>query len=214
MSKNQIMIVGDSMTDMDGMSGRGYGAGNNERASWANGLRKVIDPDMYASRTYANDDYRSFDIVRGGRGRGGQEFAIPGQSTAEALALFKSGLQRTSNPGIVVLAFTGTNDFLKIDDIAKSKANVREMVELAWAAGARILLIGFPPANDVGPYAPGAARRAERIAYLKELRDYYVALVAEYTKRTRRASPTCPTITRRCARTGRRPPMSCRTGCT
>jgi hypothetical protein len=183
MQKNNrsIMILGDSVSDLDGVGSTGYGPGRSSQSVWTRRLKIAIDPDIYAKSPNPYAAYRSFDVFRGGKGLSGQELASSGQNTDQGLATFNSALKREANPAIVVIAFTGTNDYRKYrTDPSKTIANIRAMVEKAWAAGSKILLIRFPPPNKTGIFAP---IEVERYKYVNAVNAFYAKIFAEYEKK-------------------------------
>ena len=67
---------------------------------------------------------------------------IPGETSAEGLARLPSALAE-AKPQLVILCHGG-NDLLRKLDEAQAANNIRAMVRLARAHGARVVLIGVP----------------------------------------------------------------------
>ena len=67
---------------------------------------------------------------------------VPGEVSADGLARLATLLER-ENPALVLLCHGG-NDLLRKLDPAVTETNLREMVALARANGAQVLLIGVP----------------------------------------------------------------------
>ncbi|MBN2965097.1 arylesterase [Sulfurospirillum sp. T05] len=67
---------------------------------------------------------------------------IPGEVSAQGLARLGQLLE-TTRPDIVILCHGG-NDILRRMDLAQTKANVRQMIALVEASGAKAVLVGVP----------------------------------------------------------------------
>jgi len=125
--------------------------------------------------------YRGFDVYRGGRNQNGQDLAFGGQATNQGLASFKNALAKNPHPSIVVVAFTGTNDYRqhsKDMKTAETLANISAMVKAAWDSGACVLLIRFPPPNKTGIFAP---EEKDRYTFVAAVNKHYETLYAQYS---------------------------------
>ncbi|MBE0495679.1 MAG: arylesterase [Campylobacterales bacterium] len=67
---------------------------------------------------------------------------VPGEVSVQGLARL-GGLLETHRPNIVILCHGG-NDILRRMDMAQAEANVRGMITLAEASGAKVVLVGVP----------------------------------------------------------------------
>jgi len=67
---------------------------------------------------------------------------IPGEVSAQGLARLGQLLE-TTRPDIVILCHGG-NDILRRMDLAQTKVNVRQMIALVGASGAKAVLVGVP----------------------------------------------------------------------
>ena len=75
--------------------------------------------------------------------------SVSGETTAGGLARLPRALQ-VHQPGIVILELGG-NDGLRALPIAQMRANLGRMVDLARAAGAKVLLLGMRMPPNYGP---------------------------------------------------------------
>ena len=75
--------------------------------------------------------------------------SISGETTAGGLARLPRALE-LHHPGIVILELGG-NDGLRALPIAQMRANLTQMVTLAGAAGAKVLLLGMRMPPNYGP---------------------------------------------------------------
>ncbi len=75
--------------------------------------------------------------------------SVSGETTAGGLARLPRALE-LHHPEIVILEFGG-NDGLRALPIAQMRANLTQMVELASAAGAKVLLLGMRMPPNYGP---------------------------------------------------------------
>lgn len=97
--------------------------------------------------------------------------SISGDTTRGGLSRLPAALQREA-PSVVVIALGG-NDGLRGFAPAQTKANLREMLELSRASGARVLLLGVMlPAN----YGKAFGEKFHRV-YLELAEETNVALV-------------------------------------
>jgi acyl-CoA thioesterase-1 len=75
--------------------------------------------------------------------------SVSGETTAGGLARLPRALE-LHHPGIVILELGG-NDGLRALPIAQMRANLAQMVTLAGAAGAKVLLLGMRMPPNYGP---------------------------------------------------------------
>ena len=75
--------------------------------------------------------------------------SVSGETTAGGLARLPRALE-LHHPGIVILELGG-NDGLRALPIAQMRANLTQMVTLAGAAGAKVLLLGMRMPPNYGP---------------------------------------------------------------
>jgi len=75
--------------------------------------------------------------------------SVSGETTAGGLARLPRALQ-VHHPQIVILELGG-NDGLRALPIAQMRANLREMVDLSTAAGAKVVLLGMRMPPNYGP---------------------------------------------------------------
>ena len=75
--------------------------------------------------------------------------SVSGETTAGGLARLPRALE-LHHPKIVILELGG-NDGLRALPIAQMRANLTQMVELASAAGAKVLLLGMRMPPNYGP---------------------------------------------------------------
>jgi acyl-CoA thioesterase I len=75
--------------------------------------------------------------------------SVSGETTAGGLARLPRALE-LHHPGIVILELGG-NDGLRALPIAQMRANLAQMVALAGAAGAKVLLLGMRMPPNYGP---------------------------------------------------------------
>jgi acyl-CoA thioesterase I len=94
------------------------------------------------------------DLLAQRMAREGYDFAlvnasVSGETTAGGLARLPRALA-LHRPRIVILEL-GANDGLRALPLAQAKTNLQRMIELAQAAGARVLLIGMRMPPNYGP---------------------------------------------------------------
>ena len=92
--------------------------------------------------------------------------SISGDTTSGGLARLPRALER-NQPSVVVLALGG-NDGLRAIPIPEFRRNLAEMIQLARAAGAKVLLAGIHIPPNYGP------------AYTEAFHQVYHELAAEY----------------------------------
>lgn len=170
------MVIGDSVSDIDGSGRRGYGKGRWGRkyhAVWTRQLSMQIDPWRWgkSERGGAGDRkykrYRKFDLLEGGQ-NGGLDFAVSGSSSTQNLERLKSGLT-TVVPGVVILAGHPSPDFAHKITVGQARQNMTDMIKLARQKGSKVLLIGYPYANQNVNTRPG--RKKYTNDYNAMLRD-------------------------------------------
>ena len=81
-------------------------------------------------------------VLAAGIGRRVVNAGVPGEVTDEGLARLPELLRR-ERPELVILTHGG-NDLLRKRDLARAESNLREMVGLARASGAQVVLVGVP----------------------------------------------------------------------
>ena len=109
--------------------------------------------------------------------------SITGDTTHGGLTRLPAALQR-HQPEIVLLELGG-NDGLRGLDLATTRANLRDMIHLARAAGARVLLLGLRlPANYGKVYADRFHAVYTELAVSENaaLVDFFLKGVAETTE--------------------------------
>jgi acyl-CoA thioesterase-1 len=127
----------------------GYGLGAEQ--SWVGLLESHLDGQAYG-----------YDVVNA---------SIAGDTSAGGLARLP-GLLTAHAPSIVVIELGG-NDGLRGQPVPRLKANLARMIELAHAAGARVVLAGIQIPPNYGPvYAEAFARVYHELAS-----EYGVTLV-------------------------------------
>jgi acyl-CoA thioesterase-1 len=127
----------------------GYGLGAEQ--SWVGLLENHLDAQAYG-----------YEVVNA---------SIAGDTTAGGLARLPS-LLATHAPSIVVIELGG-NDGLRGQPVPRLKQNLARMIELAEAAGARVVLAGVQIPPNYGPaYTEAFAR-----VYRDLANDHGVALV-------------------------------------
>ncbi|MGE0314884.1 MAG: arylesterase [Lautropia sp.] len=126
-ANDTVLVVGDSLSAEYGLS-RGTG--------WVALLEARIRERGWTPSTLPQPSAPAPAIVNA---------SISGETTAGGLSRLPDLLQRHS-PAIVVIALGG-NDALRGLDLSASERNLARMIELARAAGARVLLVGMmvPP---------------------------------------------------------------------
>ena len=97
--------------------------------------------------------------------------SVSGETTAGGLARLPRALQ-VHQPGIVILELGG-NDGLRALPIAQMRANLGRMVDLARAAGAKVLLLGMRMPPNYGP----DFTEQFRLCYVDLARDEKLPLV-------------------------------------
>ena len=97
--------------------------------------------------------------------------SVSGETTAGGLARLPRALQ-VHQPGIVLLELGG-NDGLRALPIAQMRANLGRMVDLARAAGAKVLLLGMRMPPNYGP----DFTEQFRLCYVDLARDEKLPLV-------------------------------------
>ncbi|HZM35878.1 MAG TPA: arylesterase [Burkholderiales bacterium] len=89
--------------------------------------------------------------------------SVSGDTTAGGRARLKSALER-HRPAVVVIELGG-NDGLRGLPVAQMRDNLAAMVQMARAAGARVLLVGMRIPPNYGPdYADAFAAAFEQVA--------------------------------------------------
>lgn len=151
-----IMVLGDSMTDTDGVNSRGYGPGRKEHSVWTKEFKKQIDPRKNQKPAARFKRYRKFELYQGGENYGGgSEMARSGIGTTEHLQNLPAQLKKTS-PGIVVFAISPWNEAVRVPGqkdrkkltISESRSNLEKLIAMARATGAKVLLVAFPASNS------------------------------------------------------------------
>jgi acyl-CoA thioesterase-1 len=117
-----ILVFGDSIS-------AGYGLSNVDRG-WVELLRTKLKDEGYG-----------YAVINA---------SVSGETTAGGLARLPRALM-LHHPGIVIIELGG-NDGLRALPIAQMRDNMDKMVEIATAAGARVLLLGMrlPPNYGAG----------------------------------------------------------------
>ena len=105
--RSAIMVVGDSISDLDGVGEKGWGTHGRDDAVWTRALVDQIDSTT-STQLEQYKPYRGFDVFQGLED-GGRELAVSGNNSTQHLARLKNALLKTT-PGIVVLAVTSYND--------------------------------------------------------------------------------------------------------
>jgi acyl-CoA thioesterase I len=97
--------------------------------------------------------------------------SVSGETTAGGLARLPRALQ-VHQPGIVILELGG-NDGLRALPIAQMRSNLGHMIDLATAAGAKVLLLGMRMPPNYGP----DFTEQFRLCYVDLARDEKLPLV-------------------------------------
>jgi acyl-CoA thioesterase I len=97
--------------------------------------------------------------------------SVSGETTAGGLARLPRALQ-VHQPGIVILELGG-NDGLRALPIAQMRSNLGHMIDLATAAGAKVLLLGMRMPPNYGP----DFTEQFRLCYVDLARDEKIPLV-------------------------------------
>jgi len=166
-NKYSIMILGDSMSDIDGALAAGYGPGRKDQSVWTKELKKQIDPRRNQSPAQRFKKYRRFEFYQGKERNGGSEMAR--SSVGTPFHLRNLALQlKTTSPGIVTIAISPWNE-TQVENgkkrrlsIQESKSNLEKLVAMAKNAGAKVLLIAFPSANNT--FTPETVTYANNLA--------------------------------------------------
>jgi acyl-CoA thioesterase-1 len=116
-----ILVFGDSIS-------AGYGLAHVEQG-WVELLKTRLNAQGYG-----------YQVVNA---------SVSGETTAGGLARLPRALE-LHHPKIVILELGG-NDGLRALPIAQMRANLTQMVELASAAGAKVLLLGMRMPPNYGP---------------------------------------------------------------
>lgn len=151
----RILVLGDSLSAGYGLDDRSDG--------WVSLLQQRLDAK--------------------GTGQQVINASITGDTTHGGLTRLPDALQQHS-PGIVILELGG-NDGLRGFSLARTRDNLRRMIELSRAAGARVLLLGVKlPANYGRRYGEKfhaiytALAASEQVALV----DFFLEGVAETTE--------------------------------
>jgi acyl-CoA thioesterase I len=92
--------------------------------------------------------------------------SVSGETSAGGLQRLPRALEK-HHPGLVILEL-GANDGLRGLPIADTKENLMKMVQLAQAAGARVVLVGIRIPPNYGP------------RYTNEFAEIYAAIAKQY----------------------------------
>lgn len=135
-----ILVFGDSIS-------AGYGLARVEQG-WVELLRTRLKEQGYG-----------YQVVNA---------SVSGETTAGGLARLPRALE-LHHPGIVILELGG-NDGLRALPIAQMRTNLTQMVTLAGAAGAKVLLLGMRMPPNYGPqYTEQFARVFSDLAHEKKI---------------------------------------------
>jgi acyl-CoA thioesterase I len=108
--------------------------------SAAYGLKNVGDGWVELLRTRLKEQGYVYQVVNA---------SVSGETTAGGLARLPRALQ-VQHPKVLVLELGG-NDGLRALPIAQMRANISQMIDLAAAAGAKVLLLGMRMPPNYGP---------------------------------------------------------------
>jgi RNase H-fold protein (predicted Holliday junction resolvase)/LAS superfamily LD-carboxypeptidase LdcB len=178
-SRSQIIIMGDGMSDIDGVGVKGYGNGRTFASVWTRTLKAYIDPRTSNTAYNPLASFTRFNVFGGGRKYGGTELAVSGQTTQDGKSALNQAITRAATPAMVVIAYTGVTDAGKIT-LAQAKKNLSDMVERALETGASILLIRFKKPNDTGHWDAGNPKNRSTIDFINKLNAYYDVLYKQH----------------------------------
>ena len=108
--------------------------------SAAYGLKNVGDGWVELLKTRLKDAGYGYQVVNA---------SVSGETTAGGLARLPRALE-LHHPNIVILELGG-NDGLRALPASQMRANLKQMIELATAAGAKVLLLGMRMPPNYGP---------------------------------------------------------------